>query len=220
MMRASRSTRGGEPIKHAASRLQPKKSSPKSANYTKTLKKTTRQKGTRPRLPCHSSASRTEPFVLVDSYARVGDTMKKLSTLFTVICFLCLGSLGSQASRAQSKRGVTPEDYFSFKFMGDPHISPDGKVVAYVVTGIDQKNNRRESSISIVPIDGSAAPRRFSADGLSSNSPRWSPDGKTLAFLSARSSDLPAGETAKSQIYLLSIAGGGEAMTLSKLKNA
>lgn len=145
--------------------------------------------------------------------------MKKLLALFTVICFLCLGSLGSQASRAQSKRGVTPEDYFSFKFMGDPHISPDGKVVAYVVTSIDQKKNRRESSIWVVPIDGSAAPRRLSAEGFSSNSPRWSPDGKTLAFLSARSSDLPAGETPKSQIYLLSIAGGGEAIALTKLKN-
>jgi dipeptidyl aminopeptidase/acylaminoacyl peptidase len=157
--------------------------------------------------------------VLVDSYARVCGTMKKLCTLFTVICFLCLGSLGAQASRAQSKRGVTPEDYFSFKFMGDPHISPDGKVVAYVVTAIDQKKNRRESAIWVVPIDGSAAPRRLSAEGFSSNSPRWSPDGKTLAFLSARSSDLPAGETPKSQIYLLSIAGGGEAIALTKLKN-
>ena len=145
--------------------------------------------------------------------------MRKLSALFVVICFLYFGSLGSSASRAQSKRGVTPEDYLSFKFMGDPHISPDGKVAAYVLTTIDQKKNRRESSIWVVPIDGSAGPRRLSAEGFSSNSPRWSPDGKTLAFLSARSSDLPAGETAKSQIYLLSIAGGGEAVALTKLKN-
>jgi len=146
--------------------------------------------------------------------------MRKLCALFVVICFLYLGSLGSSVARAQSKRGVTPEDYLSFKFMGDPHISPDGKVAAYVLTTIDQKKNRRESSIWVVPIDGSAAPRRLSAEGFSSNSPRWSPDGKTLAFLSARSSDLPAGETAKSQIYLLSIAGGGEAIALTKLKNA
>src|SRR6266481_429144 len=206
-------------IKPPASEPQPKRSSPKSANSTKKPRKTSPAKCPPPRRPCHSSASRTEPFMLVDSYARVCDTMKKLSALFTVICFLCLGSLGSQASRAQSKRGVTPEDYFSFKFMGDPHISPDGKVVAYVVTGIDQKKNRRESSIWIVPIDGSAAPRRLSAEGFSSNSPRWSPDGKMLAFLSARSSDLAAGEAPKSQIYLLSIAGGGEAIALTKLKN-
>src|SRR5260370_501419 len=59
---------------------------------------------------------------------------------------------------------------------------------------------------------------QLSAEGFSSHSPRWSPDGKMLAFLSARSSDLAAGETPKSQIYLLSIAGGGEAIALTKLK--
>ena len=145
--------------------------------------------------------------------------MKKLRALLAVIGFLCIGSFGSHGTRAQMKRGITPEDYLSFKFVGDPHISPDGKVIAYVLTAIDQKKNRRESSIWVVPADGSAAPRRLSAEGFSSNTPRWSPDGRTLAILSARSSDLPAGETPKSQIYLLSIAGGGEAIALTKLKN-
>jgi dipeptidyl aminopeptidase/acylaminoacyl peptidase len=145
--------------------------------------------------------------------------MKKLRALLAAIGFLCLGSLGSHGTRAQTKRGITPEDYLAFKSIGDPHISPDGKVIAYVLTTIDQKKNRRESSIWVVPADGSAAPRRLSAEGFSSSSPRWSPDGKTLAILSARSSDLPAGETPKSQIYLLSITGGGEAIALTKLKN-
>jgi len=145
--------------------------------------------------------------------------MGKLRTFFVVAGLLSLFALGSSALRAQSKRGVTPEDYLAFKFIGDPHFSPDGKMVAYVLTTIDQKKNRRESSIWVVPADGSAAPRRLSAEGFGANSPRWSPDGKTLAFLSARASDFPAGETPKSQIYLLSMAGGGEAIALTKLKN-
>ena len=145
--------------------------------------------------------------------------MRKLFPLFVVISVLFLSSMGSRAARAQSKRGITPEDYLSFKFLGDPHISPDGKVVAYVLTTIDQKKNKRESSVWVVPADGSSAPRRLSAEGFSSNSPRWSPDGKTLAILSARASEASAGETPKSQIYLLSIAGGGEAIALTKLRN-
>jgi dipeptidyl aminopeptidase/acylaminoacyl peptidase len=123
----------------------------------------------------------------------------------------------------QTKRGITPEDYLSFQFAGDPHLSPDGNTVAYVVTTIDQKKNRRDSSVWLVEVDGSAAPRRISAEGFSSNSPRWSPNGKTLAILSARSADpaTPAtpGETPKAQIYLLSMSGG-EGTPLTKLKNA
>src|SRR5580700_280797 len=132
--------------------------------------------------------------------------MRKLCTLLVVICVLYLGSFWSHAALAQTKRGVTPEDYLSFIFVGDPHISPDGKVVAYVLTTIDQRKNKRESSVWVVPADVSSAPRRLSAEGFSSNSPRWSPDGKTLAILSARTPEGSGGETPKSQIYLLSIA--------------
>ena len=146
--------------------------------------------------------------------------MRKLHALFAFAGFLTLNIFVSGNLRAQARRGVTPEDYFSFKFIGDPHISPDGKVVVYVLTSIDQKKNRRESAIWVVPADGSAAPRQLSAEGFSSNSPRWSPDGKTLAFLSARAPDFSSGEKPKSQIYLLSISGGGEATALTKLKNA
>jgi dipeptidyl aminopeptidase/acylaminoacyl peptidase len=145
--------------------------------------------------------------------------MRNLRALFAFASLLTLVIFAPRDLRAQARRGVAPEDYFSFKFIGDPHISPDGKVVVYVLTTIEQKKNRRESSIWAVPADGSSAPRRLSAEGYSSSSPRWSPDGKTLAFLSARAPDSASDEKPRSQIYLLSISGGGEGVALTKLKN-
>jgi dipeptidyl aminopeptidase/acylaminoacyl peptidase len=141
-----------------------------------------------------------------------------IARLCLVIPGLVTPALVTVAGSAE-RRGVTSEDYFAFQNIGDAHISPDGKQVAYVLTTADQKRNRRDNSIWLVAIDGKSAPRRLTAEGVNSTSPRWSPDGSRLAFLSTRGTPA-AGETEapRPRIYILHL-DGGEAQALTHLKN-
>jgi dipeptidyl aminopeptidase/acylaminoacyl peptidase len=158
--------------------------------------------------------------------------MKMSRGLFSIATLVaCLIILTGVAIAQQSPRGITPEDYYSFEFISDPNISPDGKLVAYVVTKIDRAQNRRNSSIWMAATDGSHAPWQFTTAPQSSTSPRWSPDGKSLAFLSSRPTETtpaaapaagqaPVGsaEPTRTQVYLLSM-NGGEAKRITNLKN-
>src|SRR3984893_8343665 len=145
--------------------------------------------------------------------------MRRFVNSTVVTTFLLLGVIGQDAIPAQTKRGITPDDYLAFQSISDPHLSPDGQMVAYVVTTINRDKNRRESAVWSLTIGNPAAPRRLSADGSSSSAPQWSPNGKTLAILSARNSDSSISEKPKQHIYLLSISNGGEGVALTNLKN-
>jgi dipeptidyl aminopeptidase/acylaminoacyl peptidase len=106
---------------------------------------------------------------------------------------------------APAKRSLTIDDYFRIKDVTDPQISPEGKWIAYVVTTKDLKEDKNDDRIWMISsAGGDAVP--LTAEDVSSSHPRWSPDGKYLAFLSARDED-------KKQVWLLN-REGGEAVKL------
>ena len=100
----------------------------------------------------------------------------------------------------QGGRPMTIEDLIGSPRIADPQLSPDGRTVLFVHTTTDGTTGARNADIHAVPADGSAAPQPFIAGERSESTPRWSPDGRQIAFLSNRD-----GAT---QIYLADTAGG------------
>jgi Tol biopolymer transport system component len=119
---------------------------------------------------------------------------------------LLLGCVFSAAAQETAKHAITFDDMIKLHRVAEPQVSRDGKWVAYTVSTPDIDANRGVSNIWVVPTAGGAA-MQLTQSGHDS-SPVWSPDGKTLAFLSSRSGE--------SQVYLLSMEGG-EAHALTKL---
>jgi dipeptidyl aminopeptidase/acylaminoacyl peptidase len=108
---------------------------------------------------------------------------------------------------AQEKHSLSFVESMDVPSAQDPQLSPDGKQILFVVEKTDWKANRRAGHIFRIGVDGTNQVQlTFGERGESS--PRWSPDGKTVAFLARRDADTT------NQIYLLS-ADGGEARRLT-----
>jgi len=71
------------------------------------------------------------------------------------------------------------------KRISDPQISPDGRLVAFTVQAVDVAANKKPQQIWIVPLTG-GTPQQITHDGENNQRPRWSPDSKTIAYISDR----------------------------------
>jgi acylaminoacyl-peptidase len=81
---------------------------------------------------------------------------------------------------------LTPADVFQLEYANDPQISPDGQWVVYVRQWADLMTDRRYSKLWLVKTDGSEH-RPLTSGKYTDGTPRWSPDGKRLAYISNRS---------------------------------
>jgi len=105
------------------------------------------------------------------------------------------------------RRAIAFEDFIALKNVSDPQLSPDGKWVAYSVSVPSLQDNRGISRVWVAEL-ATGRSRQLTGGPGSDRQPRWSPDGKTLAFIATRDSG--------AQVWLLPI-GGGDARKLSHL---
>ena len=117
---------------------------------------------------------------------------------------------GAAAQERDTRRAFTPEDWYRVTTVSSPALSPDGRLVAFTVTTVKERENRRHSEVWVVPADG-GKPERYTSPSHSSSNPRWSPDGKYLFFTSQREGgrgstwairvDRPSGEAVQVEGY-------------------
>jgi dipeptidyl aminopeptidase/acylaminoacyl peptidase len=120
---------------------------------------------------------------------------------------VALTLLLAPAPSAANGRRFTAVDLIEVPRIADPQLSPDGTQILYTLSEASWRENHRIAHIHRVNADGSGA-RQMTNGAAGESSPRWSPDGRTLAFLAKR----PGAETA--QVFLMS-NDGGEAWALT-----
>ena len=122
--------------------------------------------------------------------------------LRTLRCtFAALLLLAPAAAAADMRRAFTLEDLYRAKTVGEPAVSPDGKAIVYTVTTNDWATKKKTAALWRVDTDGTNA-RPLTTGEARDEHASFSPDGKTLAFVSTR--------TGEPQLFFLPL-GGGEA---------
>jgi dipeptidyl aminopeptidase/acylaminoacyl peptidase len=113
---------------------------------------------------------------------------------------------------AEEKRAITAEDLYQLQIVFDPQISPDGQHVLFCLRRVDRKTEEKYTNLWLVAPQAGEA-QQFTRGDQVDRHPRWSPDGRTIAFLSNRQ------DKKQEQIYLLPFHGG-EAQQLTTMRGS
>src|SRR5438105_3156857 len=116
---------------------------------------------------------------------------------FLAVSIISLFAL-SALVHAQERR-FTIDDLLKVRRVGDPQVSPKGDLVAFTITDVDKVANKSTTQIYLVPLGGGEV-RQLTNDENSSTTPRWSPDGAKLAFISGRDGE--------DQIWTIDVSNG------------
>jgi dipeptidyl aminopeptidase/acylaminoacyl peptidase len=128
------------------------------------------------------------------------------TALIVILGILLCATLGLPAQSA-GKKPISFDDFINIQRVTDLQLSPDGTRIAFVITVMDKSANRGLSDIWIVPSRG-GEPRRLTSSPAADMNPRWSPDGRTIAFISTRSGG--------PQVWTID-PNGGEAVQLTRI---
>jgi dipeptidyl aminopeptidase/acylaminoacyl peptidase len=121
-------------------------------------------------------------------------------------------ALAMTPAASAGDRPWTGEDILALKAVSDPNVSPDGRSVAYVVEALNPEKDAYQTDVWLVPATGGEA-RPLASSPASDESPRWSPDGRFVAFLSDRPRPgVKEDDEAKRQIWLIRPDGGEAAL--------
>jgi dipeptidyl aminopeptidase/acylaminoacyl peptidase len=131
--------------------------------------------------------------------------------LFGALALVASALAPALASAEAAKTPITHEKLWMMKRVGSPVVSPDGKWVVFSILEPSYDPDKAVSDLWLVPVDGSAGPRRITNTKAPENAPAWSPDSRSLAFVTKREGD------EVEQVYVLDLVGGGEARRVTDI---
>ena len=128
----------------------------------------------------------------------------------TTVCCILSGGISIADAQSPAKRPLRATDIYQLRDVNDPQLSPDGAWVAYSITAVDSAKDKSDTDIWMTSWDGTQT-IRVTSSPENESAPRWSPDGRYLAFVSGRQ------EGKGGQVWLLD-RRGGEAQRLTMIK--